>query len=157
MLPISGWMGDNLLKKSTNMAWWSGVDVEVGKETLHIDTLYDVLDKMCKIPERPVSAPMRMPISGIYKIKGVGDVLAGRVEQSILFTPMQICFTPNKLMRRECCLVWPWISPALWLPLAIAVVKLPSAGTMMSATSAWEAPVIMFLMKSLWPGASMMV
>merc|ERR1719217_674330 len=24
---------------------------------------------------------MRMPISGIYKIKGVGDVLAGRVEQ----------------------------------------------------------------------------
>eukprot|EP00971_Amphidinium_carterae_P159072 3153847-Amphidinium_carterae.1 len=32
MLPISGWMGDNLLKKSTNMTWWSGVDVEVGKE-----------------------------------------------------------------------------------------------------------------------------
>ena len=24
-----------------------------------------------------MSAPMRMPISGIYKIKGVGDVLAG--------------------------------------------------------------------------------
>merc|ERR1712193_496898 len=30
-LPISGWMGDNLLKKSTNMGWWSGVDVIVGK------------------------------------------------------------------------------------------------------------------------------
>ena len=39
--------------------------------------VYDVLDKMCRVPERPVSAPMRMPISGIYKIKGVGDVLAG--------------------------------------------------------------------------------
>jgi elongation factor 1-alpha len=25
-------------------------------------------------------AEMRLPISGIYKIKGVGDVLAGRVE-----------------------------------------------------------------------------
>ena len=36
-----------------------------------------MLDKMCRVPERPVSAPMRMPISGIYKIKGVGDVLAG--------------------------------------------------------------------------------
>merc|ERR1719203_2592784 len=31
-LPISGWMGDNLLKKSTNMDWWKGMDVEVGKE-----------------------------------------------------------------------------------------------------------------------------
>ena len=35
VLPISGWMGDNLLKKSENMAWWKGMDVEVGKETIH--------------------------------------------------------------------------------------------------------------------------
>ena len=27
VLPISGWMGDNLITKSTNMGWWSGVDV----------------------------------------------------------------------------------------------------------------------------------
>merc|ERR1719488_440361 len=27
---------------------------------------------------------MRMPLSGIYKIKGVGDVLAGRVEQGVI-------------------------------------------------------------------------
>jgi len=71
VLPISGWMGDNLLKKSDNMGWWKGFDVLVGKETIHVDTLYDCLDKMCRVPERPVSAPMRMPISGIYKIKGV--------------------------------------------------------------------------------------
>merc|ERR1711982_59482 len=70
VLPISGWMGDNLLKKSDNMGWWKGMDVEVGKETIHVETLYDVLDKMCRVPERPTSAPMRMPISGIYKIKG---------------------------------------------------------------------------------------
>ena len=36
------------------------------------------------IPERPVSAPMRMPTSGIYNVKGVGDVLAGRVEQGVV-------------------------------------------------------------------------
>merc|ERR1712139_476439 len=41
-MPISGWMGDNLLKKSDNMAWWKGVDVLVGSEKLHIDTVYDV-------------------------------------------------------------------------------------------------------------------
>merc|ERR1719324_118074 len=81
-MPISGWMGDNLLKKSEKMTWWSGTDVLVGEsEKIHVDTVYDVLDKVCRIPERPKSAPMRLPISGIYKIKGVGDVLAGRVEQ----------------------------------------------------------------------------
>merc|ERR1712084_47199 len=80
VLPISGWMGDNLLKKSDNMTWWKGMDVEYGKEVIHCATLYDVLDKLCRVPERPISAPMRMPISGIYKIKGVGDVLAGRVD-----------------------------------------------------------------------------
>ena len=26
-MPISGWMGDNLLKKSDNMGWWKGMDV----------------------------------------------------------------------------------------------------------------------------------
>ena len=78
-------MGDNLLKKSENMAWWKGQDIEVSSsETVHVDTIYDVLDSLCRVPERPVSAPMRMPISGIYKIKGVGDVLAGRVEQGVV-------------------------------------------------------------------------
>merc|ERR1712139_21288 len=78
--PLSGWMGDNLIKKSENMGWWSGMDVECSSGTLHVDTLHDVLDLFCRVPERPISAPMRMPISGIYKIKGVGDVLARRVE-----------------------------------------------------------------------------
>merc|ERR1712238_366613 len=82
VMPISGWMGDNLLKKSDKMDWWKGQDIEVGKETIHCDTFYDVLDKMCRVPERPISAPMRMPISGIYKIKGgyspIGFVRCGR-------------------------------------------------------------------------------
>merc|ERR1712187_182585 len=39
-MPISGWMGDNLLKMEDskgvkNMDWWSGVDVAVGEETIH--------------------------------------------------------------------------------------------------------------------------
>merc|ERR1719284_726424 len=100
---------------------------------------------------------VRLGSEGPLEISSYLSFLYPAVSQSILFTPMQICFTPKRLINRECWRVWPWISPALWLPLAIAVVKLPSAGTMMSATSACEAPVIMFLMKSLCPGASMMV
>merc|ERR1711965_887076 len=37
-LPISGWMGDNLTEKSTNMAWWKGADIEnEAGEKIHID------------------------------------------------------------------------------------------------------------------------
>ena len=89
ILPISGWMGDNLLKKSTNMAWWNGQDIVVqdqkkGTEKLHIDTVQDALNDMARPPVRPTEAAMRLPVSGIYKIKGVGDVIAGRVEQGVV-------------------------------------------------------------------------
>merc|ERR1711906_105243 len=47
VLPISGWMGDNLIKKTTNMAWWAGQDIVVEKKNMHIDTLYDCLNEMC--------------------------------------------------------------------------------------------------------------
>ena len=40
-----------------------------GKEKIHVDTLFDVLDTYCRVPERPTSALMRMPVSGIYKIR----------------------------------------------------------------------------------------
>merc|ERR1712135_87824 len=102
VLPISGWMGDNLLKKSENMAWWKGTKVFVDAEEFHVDTLYDVLDKVCKVPSRPLTAPMRMPISGIYKIKGVGDVLAGRVEQGIVKPGEEVIFLPTHTASNPC-------------------------------------------------------
>eukprot|EP00933_Yihiella_yeosuensis_P053881 TRINITY_DN5218_c0_g1_i1.p1 TRINITY_DN5218_c0_g1~~TRINITY_DN5218_c0_g1_i1.p1 ORF type:complete len:475 (-),score=105.48 TRINITY_DN5218_c0_g1_i1:58-1482(-) len=104
ILPISGWIGDNLLKKSEKMPWWDGVDVQVnGVETkVHVVTLYDCLDKMCKEPERPRDAPMRLPISGIYKIKGVGDVLAGRVEQGVVTPGEEVAFLPTHSSSNPC-------------------------------------------------------
>merc|ERR1712194_273312 len=103
VLPISGWMGDNLLKKSTNMTWWNGMDVLYeGKEKIHVDTLFDVLDTWGRVPERPISAPMRMPISGIYKIKGVGDVLAGRVEQGVVKPGEEVVFLPTHTASNPC-------------------------------------------------------
>merc|ERR1711988_932422 len=83
ILPISGWMGDNLIKKSDKMGWWSGMDIKTldGKSTVHVDTLLDCLEKLVQPPKRDSSGKMRVPLSGVYKIKGVGDVLTGRVEQ----------------------------------------------------------------------------
>merc|ERR1712199_113484 len=106
-LPISGWMGDNLLKAEDsagklNMPWWSGVEVEAGGEKIMVKVLYDFLDKVCRVPERPTSAPMRMPISGIYKIKGVGDVLAGRVEQGLVKPGEEVVFLPTHTASNPC-------------------------------------------------------
>merc|ERR1712188_59683 len=102
ILPISGWMGDNLLKKSDKMAWWSGMDVLSESGQMHVNTLYDVLNDFCRVPQRPVSAPMRMPISGIYKIKGVGDVLAGRVEQGQVKPGEEVLFLPTHTASNPC-------------------------------------------------------
>jgi elongation factor 1-alpha len=101
-MPISGWCGDNLLKKSENMAWWKGVDVKLGSETIHLETLVNCLNDMCRVPERPCAAPMRLPISGIYKIKGVGDVLAGRVEQGIVKPNEEVLFLPTHTLANAC-------------------------------------------------------
>jgi len=106
-LPISGWMGDNLLKGEDatgklNMDWWKGNEVEARGEKVMVKTLFDFLDKVCSVPERPISAPMRMPISGIYKIKGVGDVLAGRVEQGIVKPGEEVVFLPTHTASNPC-------------------------------------------------------
>jgi elongation factor 1-alpha len=101
-LPISGWKGDNLIVASTNMDWWKGTDVKVGKETIHLHTLLDALEKMVTIPERPKDAVMRTPISGIYKIKGIGDVLTGRVEQGTVRPGEEVIFLPTHTSSTPC-------------------------------------------------------
>merc|ERR1712187_417334 len=52
MLPMSGWIGDNLLTKSKKMTWWEGKDVKVDKNKVHYDTLLDVLESVFKHPPR---------------------------------------------------------------------------------------------------------
>ena len=102
VLPISGWMGDNLLSKSDNMPWWKGMDITCSKGDLHIDCLLDCVEKMASKPERNPSAPMRLPISGVYKIKGVGDVLTGRVEQGVVKPGEEVIFMPTHTAGTPC-------------------------------------------------------
>jgi translation elongation factor EF-1alpha len=54
------------------------------------------------MPERKLNAPMRLPISGIYKIKGVGDVLAGRVEQGEVKPGDEVIFLPTHTAANPC-------------------------------------------------------
>merc|ERR1711920_1070472 len=75
ILPISGWNGDNLLSKSDKMPFWKGADiVSMSGNKVHIDCLKDLLNDFVEPPSRDLTKAMRVPISGIYKIKGVGDM-----------------------------------------------------------------------------------
>jgi len=103
IMPISGWIGDNLLKKSDKMAWWKGQDVKVSKKLkVHVDTVYDCLDKMVQPPARDLNGVMRMPVSGVYKIKGVGDVITGRVEQGSVSPGAEVNFLPTHTKSNAC-------------------------------------------------------
>ena len=102
-LPISGWQGDNLLKKSTNMDWWTGVDIKTtAGTTVHINHLLDALNDMVQPPARVADKPMRMPVSGIYKIKGVGDVITGRLEQGTVKPGDEVVFIPTHTASTPC-------------------------------------------------------
>jgi len=104
IVPISGWVGDNLIKKSDKMGWWSGVEVvTMSKKKVQVTTLLDVFETMVELPTRDGGKPMRMPVSGVYKIKGVGDVITGRVEQGSVQPGTDAKFLPTNTTSKECC------------------------------------------------------
>ncbi len=70
-VPVSGWKGDNLAKKSENMGWYKGL------------TLLEALDSF-ESPEKPIGKPLRIPIQDVYSITGVGTVPVGRVETGVV-------------------------------------------------------------------------
>lgn len=84
-IPFSGFAGENLVESTDKMPWYKGWKANVSKdEVVEGVTLYDALEKMARPPKRFPDKPLRIPINGIYKIKGVGDVITGRIEQGTL-------------------------------------------------------------------------
>jgi len=100
ILPISGWKGDNLLTPSTNMPWFKGCQVKkpFSGESINVHTMIDALNNFSELPPRSADKPLRVPISNIYNIKGVGTVIAGRVEQGTLKPGDEIKFMPTSLV-----------------------------------------------------------
>jgi elongation factor 1-alpha len=101
VIPMSGWQGDNLIKKSVNMPWWNGQEIEVNGSKANIVTLLDALNNIQK-PERKLNVPLRAPVSGVYKIKGVGDVITARVEQGKVSPGDEIMFLPTHTASNAC-------------------------------------------------------
>ena len=80
-IPISGWVGDNMIERSENMPWYKG------------PILLDALDSI-PTPKRPTDKPLRLPLQDVYKIGGIGTVPVGRVETGSLKPGMVVTFGP---------------------------------------------------------------
>jgi elongation factor 1-alpha len=87
-VPVSGWIGDNLVKKSEKMPWYNG------------PTLLAVLNSFQE-PPKPTDKPLRIPVQDVYSITGIGTVPVGRVETGVMKVGDNIAFMPANV-RGEC-------------------------------------------------------
>jgi elongation factor 1-alpha len=84
-IPYSGYHGENMIDKTDKMPWYKGWSANLSKdEIVEGVTLYDALEKFARPPVRFPDRTVRIPINGIHKIKGVGDVITGRIEQGTI-------------------------------------------------------------------------
>merc|ERR1712130_1016577 len=83
-IPISGWVGDNMIEHSDNMPWYKG------------PFLLEALDNL-NPPNRPSDKALRLPLQDVYKISGIGTVPVGRVETGIIKAGMVVKFAPSNV------------------------------------------------------------
>ena len=82
-LPISALKGDNIVKKSENMAWYKG------------PTIREQLDLFTE-PQKPTGLPLRLPIQDVYNITGIGVVPVGKVETGIMKVGDKVIVVPAR-------------------------------------------------------------
>jgi len=102
IIPYSGFHGDNLVVKSDKCPWWKGWKANVNPKTVVEGvTILDALDRLFRVPKRHPEAPVRLPVSNIYNIKGVGQIICGRVEQGTIRPGDIIGFAPSGLRGKK--------------------------------------------------------
>jgi len=98
-VPISGWVGDNMVDATTNMTWykgWSRDAITKDGKAEKGNTLVEALNKI-EPPKRPTDMPLRLPLQDVYKIGGIGTVPVGRVETGIIRPGLIATFAPTGL------------------------------------------------------------
>lgn len=101
-IPYSGFSGDNLVDRSEKAPWYKGWEANINpKEKIHGYTIYDALNNFFKPPKRHPEAPLRLPISNIYNIKGVGQIIAGTVEQGTVHPGDVVGIVPSNVKGKK--------------------------------------------------------
>jgi elongation factor 1-alpha len=81
ILPVSAFHGENVVKSSEKMSWFSG------------EPFMTILDGLQE-PEKPIDKPLMLPIQDVFTITGVGTVPVGRVETGVLKVGENVIFEP---------------------------------------------------------------
>ena len=82
-LPIASLPGDNIVKGSDKMAWWTG------------DSLLQAIDKF-EVPQKPTDLPLRLPLQDVYNITGIGVVPVGRIETGVMKIGDKVIAVPGR-------------------------------------------------------------
>ena len=82
-LAISGFKGDNVAKKSTNMPWYK------------VPTVLEQID-LFAAPEKPINLPLRMPLQDVYEITGIGTVPVGKLETGVMKVGQKVIALPGR-------------------------------------------------------------
>ncbi|WP_321430605.1 translation elongation factor EF-1 subunit alpha [uncultured Methanolobus sp.] len=81
-VPTSAFEGDNITKSSEKTPWYNGPSL--------LDCLNDL-----KMPEKPDTLPLRIPVQDAYTISGIGTVPVGRVETGVMKKGQNVTFNPS--------------------------------------------------------------
>jgi elongation factor 1-alpha len=103
-IPYSGFGGDNLVDRvdEAKAPWYKGWEANINPKTKITGyTIYDALNNFFVPPKRNSDAPLRLPISNIYNIKGVGQIIAGTVEQGVVRPGDVIGIVPSNLKGKK--------------------------------------------------------
>lgn len=93
VVPVSGRDGDNIVAKSSNMDWYTGL------------TLLDCLDGFSD-PAPDTELPLRLPVQDVYKFDK-RRIIAGRIESGQLTVGDELTFSPsNKTAKVESIEAW---------------------------------------------------
>ncbi len=82
-IPLASLPGENVIKKSDKMAWWTG------------DSLLSAINKF-EVPNKPTALPLRLPIQDVYNITGIGVVPVGRIETGIMKVGDKVTVVPGR-------------------------------------------------------------
>ncbi len=82
-VPAAAFLGENIVKKQTQMPWYTG------------PTLLEAINNL-KVPDKPTKLPLRLPIQDVYQISGIGTVPVGKVETGTMKVGDKVIIVPAR-------------------------------------------------------------
>ena len=81
-VPVSAYLGENVVTRSSWMAWYTG------------PTLYEYMEGL-RTQDSLVQRPLRLPVQGLYAGANGERIIAGRIESGSLHSGQSVVFAPS--------------------------------------------------------------